>query len=57
MLVNTIEAAQSAKKIKDRMERELPKEASRHKIKARIEKYIIDEIESYNDKKAIKKQG
>ena len=57
MLVNTIEAAQSAKKIKDRMERELPKEASRHKIKARIEKYIIDEIESYNDKKEIKKQG
>lgn len=57
MLVNTIEAAQSAKKIKDRMERELPKEASRHKIKARIEKYIIDEIESYNDKRAIKKQG
>ena len=57
MLVNTIEAAQSAKKIKDRMERELPKEASRHKIKARIEKYIIDEIESFNDKKAIKKQG
>lgn len=57
MLVNTIEAAQSAKKIKDRMERELPKEASRYKIKARIEKYIIDEIESYNDKKEIKKQG
>jgi hypothetical protein len=57
MLVNTIEAAQSAKKIKDRMERELPKEASRFKIKARIEKYIVDEIESYNDKKEIKKQG
>lgn len=57
MLVNTIEAAQSAKKIKDRMERELPKEASRHKIKARIEKYIVDEIESYNDKREIKKQG
>ncbi|MEE9429965.1 MAG: aminotransferase class I/II-fold pyridoxal phosphate-dependent enzyme [Melioribacteraceae bacterium] len=57
MLVNTIETAQSAKKIKDRMERELPKEASRYKIKARIEKYIIDEIESYNNKKAIVKQG
>jgi aspartate/methionine/tyrosine aminotransferase len=57
MLVNTIEMAQSAKKIKDRMERELPKEASRYKIKARIEKYIIDEIESYNNKKAIVKQG
>ncbi len=57
MLVNTIEMAQSAKKIKDRMERELPKEASRYKIKARIEKYIVDEIESYNNKKAIVKQG
>lgn len=57
MLVNSIEAAQSAKKIKDRMERELAKEASRHKIKARIEKYVVDEIESYNDKKEIKKQG
>jgi Aminotransferase class I and II len=57
MLVNTIESAQSAKKIKDRMERELPKEASRHKIKERIEKYIVDEIESYNDKREIKKQG
>ncbi|MBI9072713.1 MAG: aminotransferase class I/II-fold pyridoxal phosphate-dependent enzyme [Melioribacteraceae bacterium] len=57
MLVNTIEAAQLAKKIKDRMESELPKEASRFKIKARIEKYIIDEIESFNDNKAIVKQG
>ena len=47
MLVNTIEAAQLSKKIKDRMESELPKDASRYKIKALIENYIIDEIESY----------
>ncbi len=57
MLVNTIETAQLAKKIKDKMERDLPKEASRYKIKARIENYIIDEIESYNDKKGIIEQG
>ncbi len=57
MLVNTIEAAQLAKKIKDRMESELPKEASRYKIKARIEKYIIEEIENYNNKKSTNKQG
>ena len=47
MLVNTIEAAQLSKKIKNRMESELPKDASRFKIKSLIENYIIDEIESY----------
>ncbi|MFZ1291328.1 MAG: aminotransferase class I/II-fold pyridoxal phosphate-dependent enzyme [Melioribacteraceae bacterium] len=57
ILVNTLETAQLAKKIKDRMERELPKEASRYKIKARIEKYITDEIENFNDKKEIANQG
>ncbi|MEZ4907220.1 MAG: aminotransferase class I/II-fold pyridoxal phosphate-dependent enzyme [Saprospiraceae bacterium] len=57
MLVNTLETAQLAKKIKDKMERELPKEASRFKITARLEKYIIDEIESFNSQKEIKKQG
>jgi hypothetical protein len=40
MLVNTIETAQLSKKIKDRMESELPKDASRYKIKALIENYI-----------------
>ena len=57
MLVNTIEAAQLSKKIKDRMESELPKDASRHKIKSAIEKYIIDEIISYAEKKADDKKG
>ncbi|MBK7980951.1 MAG: aminotransferase class I/II-fold pyridoxal phosphate-dependent enzyme [Ignavibacteriae bacterium] len=57
ILVNTLETAQLAKKIKDRMERELPKEASRYKIKARIEKYIIDEIESFNDRKETANQS
>jgi hypothetical protein len=52
MLVNTIESAQLSKKIKDRMESELPKDASRFKIKGLIENYIIDEIVSYAERKA-----
>ncbi len=52
MLVNTIEAAQLSKKIKDRMESELPKDASRFKIKSLIENYIIDEIVSYSERKS-----
>ena len=52
MLVNTIEAAQLSKKIKDRMESELPKDASRFKIKTAIEKYIIDEIVSFSERKS-----
>lgn len=50
MLVNTIEAAQLSKKIKDRMESELPKDASRFKIKTQIEKYINDEIVSFSER-------
>lgn len=56
MLVNTIETAQLAKKIKDNMESELPKDASRFKIKALIENYIIDEVVSYAERKAGKKK-
>jgi hypothetical protein len=52
MLVNTIEAAQLSKKIKDSMESELPKDASRFKIKSLIEQYIIDEIVSYSERKS-----
>ncbi len=52
MLVNTIEAAQLSKKIKDTMESELPKDASRFKIKLLIEKYIIDELVSYAERKS-----
>jgi len=57
LLVNTIETAQISKKIKDTMESELPKDASRFKIKAIIENYIIDEIVSYQEKKAGTKKG
>jgi len=56
MLVNTIESAQLSKKIKDTMESELPKDASRFKIKAIIENYIIDEIVSYAERKSGKKK-
>lgn len=50
MLVNVIEAAQLSKKIKDNMESELPKDASRYRIKALIENYIITELESYEER-------
>jgi len=50
MLVNILENAQLAKSIKDHLEERLPKNASRNKIKQRIEKYIISEIESYRKK-------
>ncbi len=52
MLVNIIENAQLAKSIKDHLEERLPKNASRSKIKERIEKYIIAEIESYHKRKS-----
>jgi len=54
MLVNILENAQLAKSIKDNLEERLPKNASRNKIKYRIEKYIKDETESYRKKQANK---
>ncbi len=56
MLVNTIEAAQLAKKIKDVMESELPKDVSRFKIKSILESFIIDEVVSYAERKNGKKK-
>ncbi len=50
MLVNILENAQLAKSIKDNLEERLPKNASRNKIKMRIEQYIMAEIESYRKK-------
>ncbi len=44
MLNNTLETAQVAKSIKDRVEAELPKNASRSKIKKTIVKFIVDQI-------------
>ena len=54
MLVNILENAQLAKSIKDNLEERLPKNASRNKIKLRIEQYIIAEIKSYNKKQKTK---
>lgn len=44
MLVNVLEVAQLAKTIKVRMDENLPKDASRHKIKSKLEEYIKKEI-------------
>jgi hypothetical protein len=48
MLVNILENAELAKAIKDNLEERLPRNASRNKIKQRIEKYIKTEIEGHN---------
>ncbi len=45
MLVNILEVAQLAKKIKDRMDENLPKDASRYKIKEKLKGYILAEME------------
>jgi aspartate/methionine/tyrosine aminotransferase len=50
MLVNILETAQLSKSIKDNLEERQPKNASRNKIKMRIEQYIFAEIESYRKK-------
>jgi aspartate/methionine/tyrosine aminotransferase len=50
MLVNFLENAQLAKRIKDDLEERLPKNASRSKIKGKIEQYITTEVESYRKK-------
>lgn len=50
ILVNMLENAQLAKSIKDELEQKLPKNASRSRIKHRIEKYIVTEVESYRKK-------
>ena len=57
MLVNTIEAAQLAKKVKDEMESELPKDASRYKIKALLEDHITSEIKSFAERKSVSKKS
>lgn len=52
MLNNTLETAQVAKSIKDQIEAELPKNASRSKIKKSIVKFIVNQIgktEQYNE--------
>lgn len=46
MLNNSLETAQVAKNIKDRIEAELPKNASRSKIKSALVKFIKSQIEN-----------
>ena len=55
MLVNTLELAQLAKKVKDNIEESLPKNASRHKIKSEIENLIINEIHDSGSKRKFKR--
>jgi hypothetical protein len=45
MLVNVLETAQQAKKIKKEMDENLPKDASRNKIKNQILSFMISEID------------
>lgn len=54
MLVNILENGQLAKSVKDNLEERLPKNASRNKIKYRIEQYIKDEVTSYHKKQKTK---
>ena len=52
MLVNVLETAQQAKRIKNILEEKMPRNASRHKIKRIIEQYIIETCTGQNgDKK------
>ena len=46
MLVNVLEVAQQAKRIKGQMDEALPKDASRHKVKQKLENFIKSEIKS-----------
>lgn len=57
MLVNVLETAQLAKKIKDVMEERLPRNASRFKIKTKIEQYIKDEVAKRQSYKNVGKRG
>ena len=55
MLNNTLEVAQVAKSIKDQIEAELPKNASRSKIKKAIIKFIVSQIEKTKQSNEISK--
>ena len=55
MLNNTLETAQVAKSIKDQIEAELPKNASRSKIKKAIIKFIVNQIDKTKQNNEISK--
>ena len=46
MLVNVLEVAQQAKQIKVQMDEALPKDASRHKVKQKLENFIKSKVKS-----------
>ncbi len=46
MLVNVLEVAQQAKRIKVQMDEALPKDASRHKVKQKLENFIKSKVKS-----------
>lgn len=50
ILNNSLETAQLAKKIKDRIETNLPKDASRQKVKKWIERFVTDESKSREER-------
>ena len=55
MLVNILETAQQAKRIKNNLEEKLPQNASRHKIKRLIEQYIINTCAEQSDHRSRRK--
>lgn len=55
MLVNILEVAQQAKRIKNILEEKLPQNASRHKIKRLIEQYIVNTCVEQSDHRSKKK--
>lgn len=57
LLVNTLEVAQLAKRIKVRMDENLPKDASRYKIKQKLIEYIKTETEANIPGKVFGKTG
>lgn len=57
LLVNTLEVAQLAKRIKVRMDENLPKDASRYKVKQKLIEYIKTETEANVPGKVFGKSG
>ena len=55
MLNNTLQTAQVAKSIKDQIEAELPKNASRSKIKKAIVRFIVNQIDKTEQSNEISK--
>ncbi len=63
LLINILEVAQQARKIKHEIDESLPKDASRHKVKKKLENFIEKQIKSNqpaklaNKKKNVKRES